>query len=213
MPAAATQATRSSTASLGGYWTRIDATAGTDAIIQGTQYHVDNALARHPASDVRTRGHGCRASLESGYPSGLNEEWVIEPQAQLVYQKINLNDANDGVARVRFSDVDSLRGRVGVRVARMVELDSSGQNRRVATTWLRASLVNEFLAKPATAFSSQGGEVPFRADLRGLSAQFNLGADVGVKRNVSLYGSVGSEVSLRGEGHSLNGKLGVKIAF
>ncbi|MDF3850736.1 autotransporter domain-containing protein, partial [Achromobacter denitrificans] len=199
--------------SLGGYWTHIGKDGWyTDAIIQGTKYHVDNA--RSPSGfDVRTRGHGLGASLEGGYPFRLNDEWVIEPQAQLSYQKINLNDANDGVARVRFSDVDSLRGRVGVRVARMVELDSSGQNRRVATTWLRASLVNEFLANPATAFSSQGGEVPFRADMRGLSAQFNLGADVGVKRNVSLYGSVGSEVSLRGEGHSLNGKFGVKIAF
>ena len=199
--------------SLGGYWTHIGKDGWyTDAIIQGTKYHVDNA--RSPSGfDVRTRGHGLGASLEGGYPFRLNDEWVIEPQAQLSYQKINLNDANDGVARVRFSDVDSLRGRVGVRVARMVELDSSGQNRRVATTWLRASLVNEFLANPATAFSSQGGEVPFRADMRGISAQFNLGADVGVKRNVSLYGSVGSEVSLRGEGHSLNGKFGVKIAF
>lgn len=49
--------------------------------------------------------------------------------------------------------------------------------------------------------------------MKGVSAQFNLGVDVGVKRNLSFYGSIGAETSLEGDGHSLNGKLGLKVAF
>jgi len=198
---------------LGGYWTHIGKEGWyVDAVIQGTRYDVDNG--RSPAGyNLDTRGFGFATSLESGYPFRLNDEWVIEPQAQLVFQKVNLNDADDGAAKIRFNDVDSLRGRVGVRLARTVELDPGPEGKRVATTWLRASLVNEFLTNPTTEFSSQNGYVPFRADMKGMSVQLNLGADVGVKRNVSVYGSVGSEISLRGDGQSFNGKLGVKIAF
>ncbi|WP_424239031.1 autotransporter-associated beta strand repeat-containing protein [Achromobacter sp.] len=198
---------------LGGYWTHIGKAGWyVDAVIQGTRYDVDNG--RSPEGyNLDTRGFGFATSLESGYPFRLNDEWVIEPQAQLVFQKVNLNDADDGAAKIRFNDVDSLRGRVGVRLARTVELDPGPEGKRVATTWLRASLVNEFLTNPTTEFSSQNGYVPFRADMKGMSVQLNLGADVGVKRNVSVYGSVGSEISLRGDGQNFNGKLGVKIAF
>ena len=198
---------------LGGYWTHIGKEGWyVDAVIQGTRYDVDNG--RSPAGyNLDTRGFGFATSLEGGYPFRLNDEWVIEPQAQLVFQNVNLNDANDGAAKIRFNDVDSLRGRLGVRLARTVELDPGPDGKRVATTWLRASLVNEFLTNPTTEFSSQNGYVPFRADMKGASVQLNLGADVGVKRNVSMYGSVGSEISLRGDGQNFNGKLGVKIAF
>ncbi|WP_158598571.1 autotransporter-associated beta strand repeat-containing protein [Achromobacter sp. K91] len=198
---------------LGGYWTHIGKEGWyVDAVIQGTRYDVDNG--RSPAGyNLDTRGFGFATSLEGGYPFRLNDEWVIEPQAQLVFQNVNLNDANDGAAKIRFKDVDSLRGRLGVRLARTVELDPGPDGKRVATTWVRASLVNEFLTNPTTEFSSQNGYVPFQADMKGASVQLNLGADVGVKRNVSVYGSVGSEISLRGDGQNFNGKLGVKIAF
>ncbi|QVQ26822.1 autotransporter outer membrane beta-barrel domain-containing protein [Achromobacter deleyi] len=198
---------------LGSYWTHIGKEGWyVDGVVQGTRYDVDNA--RSPAGlNLDTRGFGFAASLETGYPFRLNDEWVLEPQAQLVFQTINLNDANDGAAKIRFSDVDSLRGRLGVRIARTVELEPDRGDKRIATTWLRASLVNEFLSDPTTQFSSQAGYVPFRADMRGLAVQLNLGADLRVKRNVSLYGSFGSEISLQGDGHSLNGKLGLKIAF
>jgi outer membrane autotransporter protein len=103
---------------LGGYWTHIGKEGWyVDAVIQGTRYDVDNG--RSPAGyNLDTRGFGFATSLEGGYPFRLNDEWVIEPQAQLVFQNVNLNDANDGAAKIRFNDVDSLRGRLGVRLAR-----------------------------------------------------------------------------------------------
>ncbi|WP_077966715.1 autotransporter domain-containing protein [Ensifer adhaerens] len=100
-----------------------------------------------------------------------------------------------GATTIRYSDIDSLTGRLGVRLARTVELDEDQGDKRFATTWLRASLVNEFLAE----FSSQDGYVPFHTDMKGLSAQINLGVDVELERYVSLYGSVRSEISLEGE--------------
>lgn len=198
---------------LGGYWTHIGKEGWyLDAVAQGTWYDVRNGSS--PAGhNLDTNGFGLAASLETGYPFRLDDEWVIEPQAQLVFQMISLDDANDGAATVRYSDIDSLTGRLGVRLARTVELQEDGGDKRFATTWLRASLVNEFLANPTTEFSSQAGYVPFHTDMKGLSAQLNLGFDVELERNLSLYGSVGSEISLDGDGQNFNGKLGLKVAF
>ena len=49
--------------------------------------------------------------------------WFIEPQAQLVYQNINIDDANDIAAQVRFADVNSLAGRIGARFGRTWAID------------------------------------------------------------------------------------------
>ena len=198
---------------LGGYWTHVGKEGWyLDALAQGTWYDVNNNGS--PAGlNLDTNGFGFAASLESGYPFRLNDEWVIEPQAQLVFQTISLDDANDGAATVRYSDIDSLTGRLGVRLARTVELEEDRGDRRFVTTWMRASLVNEFLANPTTEFSSQDGFVPFHTDMKGLSAQLNVGVDVELEHNVSLYGSVGSDINLEGDGQSLTGKLGLKVAF
>ena len=59
----------------------------------------------------KTQGFGFAASLEGGYP--FHDGWLLEPQAQLVYQTINIDDFNDGVADVRYSNTDSLAGRIG----------------------------------------------------------------------------------------------------
>lgn len=198
---------------LGGYWTHIGKEGWYfDAVAQGTWYDVSNDDS--PADlDLETNGFGLGASLETGYPFRVDGEWVIEPQAQLVFQTISLDDANDGAATIRYSDIDSLTGRLGVRLAWTVALDPDRGDRRFATTWLRASLINEFLADPTTEFSSQDGSVPFHTDMKGLSAQLNLGSDVELERNLSLYGSAGSEISLEGDGQNFNGKLGLKVAF
>jgi len=50
---------------------------------------------------------GIGASLEAGYPFVVSDDVVIEPRAQLSYQHINIDDANDGAATVNYSNVDS----------------------------------------------------------------------------------------------------------
>jgi hypothetical protein len=66
--------------------------------------------------------------------------WIIELQAQVTYQNIELDDASDGAATVSFSDVNSLIGRLGARLARSWELDPGETDPRQITGWLRASL-------------------------------------------------------------------------
>ena len=103
---------------LGGYWTHFGAMGWyTDAILQGTFYDI-NSTANRGLPMFKTQGQGFAASLESGYPVKFAGGWFIEPQAQLVYQNININDAGDIAAHVHFADVDSLAARIGARFGR-----------------------------------------------------------------------------------------------
>ena len=110
---------------LGGYWTHFGPTGWyTDAILQGTFYDI-NSTANRGLPTFKTQGQGFAASLETGYPFKFAGGWFIEPQAQLVFQNININDANDIAAQVRFADVNSLAGRIGARFGRTWTMDDS----------------------------------------------------------------------------------------
>jgi outer membrane autotransporter protein len=102
-------------ASLGGYWTHFGSSGWyLDGILQGSWYDIK---ANGGLGTVKTGGTGFASSLEGGYPFWLGRGWLIEPQAQVVYQTVGLDDAADSAAAVRFQDVDSLAARVGVRIA------------------------------------------------------------------------------------------------
>ena len=64
--------------------------------------------ARRGLRDGETNAFGFAASLEGGYPFHLGAGWLLEPQAQLVYQAFNIDDFNDGAADVRYSNTNSL---------------------------------------------------------------------------------------------------------
>ncbi len=91
--------------SLGGYWTHFGATGWyVDAILQGTWYNVRSASTGLPA--LTTNGWGFASSLEAGYPISLGGGFIIEPQAQIVYQSVSLSDSGDTAATVQFRSAD-----------------------------------------------------------------------------------------------------------
>ena len=138
--------------SVGGYWTRFGENNWyLDGVLQGTWYDM-NMTGRRGLRDGETNGFGFAASLEGGYPFDLGNDWLLEPQAQLVYQTLNIDDFNDGAADVRYSDTNSLAGRIGARIAR--DWDVEGDPKRKFTLWGRADLWHEFLGDPTTEFSS-----------------------------------------------------------
>jgi len=113
--------------SIGGYWTHFGPSDWyVDAVVQGTWYDASMSGARG-LREGDTTGTGFAASLEGGYPFHFGESWVIEPQAQLVYQVLDFDEFNDGAADVRFSDLDSLAGRIGARLARSWSLEEEAQ--------------------------------------------------------------------------------------
>jgi outer membrane autotransporter protein len=86
--------------SVGAYWTRFGRNNWyLDGVVQGTWYDI-SMTGQRGLRDASTNAFGFAASLEGGYPFQIGGGWQLEPQAQLVYQALNINNFNDGFARI-----------------------------------------------------------------------------------------------------------------
>ncbi|MBA2402594.1 MAG: autotransporter outer membrane beta-barrel domain-containing protein [Bradyrhizobium sp.] len=194
----------------GGYWTHFGPTGWyLDAILQGTWYDV-NATAHRGIPTLRTHGEGVGASLEGGYPIKLPHGFFIEPQAQIVYQRVNLGAASDTFASVQFDNMESLAGRLGARFGRTWAIES-GPAPRTMTAWIRPNFWYEFRGNPLTEFSSETGFIPFRAGLGGAWGEINLGVSGQITRAISAFANVSYDSRFEGKSYSYNGKLGIRV--
>lgn len=199
--------------SLGAYWTHFGPSGWyLDGVLQGTWFDAEADSKR--LIKLKRDGFGFAASLEGGYPLQLGNGFILEPQAQVIYQTLVNGSGRDGAALVRFSDVDSLAARLGARLARSWTLEEDPRAKpRLLTAWLKASLWNEFLGNPKTEFSSATGLIPFRADLGGSWAELRTGIDAQISRNTAVYASAGYQIGLNGRSHAYDGRLGIKVSW
>ncbi|MBY5543644.1 autotransporter outer membrane beta-barrel domain-containing protein [Rhizobium leguminosarum] len=203
--------------SVGGYWTRFGENGWyLDGVLQATWYDVTTHSIRPTQigfPDQSIDGFGFAASLEGGYPFDLGDGWLLEPQAQVIWQTIRMDDFNDGAADVRYDNLNSLAGRIGARVARTWEAEeaTATEPARLATVWGRVNLWHEFTAKAQTEVSSANGFVPFSSNLDETWIELGLGATRQVSSNTSLYGNVNFSTSFDGDNYAWNGKLGLRV--
>lgn len=206
--------------SVGGYWTHFSPEgAYVDGVLQ--LHHFDIEAKPGDIDELDTKGWGYTASLETGYPFLIDEgegedkfeNLYLEPQAQLIYSHIDLDDSDDIAADVRFRDVDSLIGRLGVRLAKDWFRETDKGETLRTNGWLRPSVWHEFKGQPKTEFSSADGFVPFEADLGGSWWEANLGVDYQADKKVTFYISAGYQKAFDGDSHSYEGMLGVKYDF
>ncbi len=210
--------------SLGGYWTHFGPNDWyLDGVLQGTYYNTE-LDGQRGLPTAETDGWGLAASLEGGYPFQLGGGWLIEPQAQLVYQGFNFDDFDGVNTNVSYSDLDSLAGRIGLRLAGSWNLEEAqgadlgvapppGEIRQ-ASLWLRGDIWHEFLGDPVTAFTGPGGSTfPFTADLEDSWWEFGLGGSWDFTSSATVYANVDYQRAFEGEADAWKGNLGVKVAW
>lgn len=101
--------------SLGTYWTHVwQNQAYVDAVLMYTWLNGSQKSARNIHADVR--GNIRSASLETGYPIALSPRWTLEPQAQVIAQKLSADDSHDSISSIRYDDESSVTGRAGLRL-------------------------------------------------------------------------------------------------
>jgi outer membrane autotransporter protein len=203
--------------SVGGYWTHFGASGWyLDSILQGTFYDF-RSTARRGFEMFTTTGRGITASVEAGKPYRFDNGYFIEPQAQLIYQWIGmdpgLQTTTNSTARVTFSNVESLVGRIGARFGRTWVRDDGTPRRRELTAWIRPNIWHEFLGNPVTRFSSADGPVPFHSGLGGTWGEINLGVSGQVDQNATLFANFSYHQSFDGSGHALSGKVGIRVVW
>jgi len=109
--------------SLGAYWTLTTPSGGyVDAVAMGTR--LDGRSRSVRGIGVDTEGHVMSLSVETGYPLPLSQRWVAEPQLQIIYQRVDLQDQDDGIAQLGFDSQAYTTGRIGVRFKGRYQLSS-----------------------------------------------------------------------------------------
>jgi autotransporter family porin len=196
--------------SLGLYWTHFwSEGAYLDAVWQGT-WSKSSAQSLEGLGLHRSN-FGWAGSLESGYPFH-DETQVWEPQAQVIYQRVNRGQSSDAAATVMFDNITSLAARLGLRWANTwTQEPTSEGTQRLLTGWLRFNLWKEFQGQPTTSFSSEDGFVPFQGSIKGSWWQLNGGMTWQLDKNTSFYANLGYQKGFDNRGfHAWDGKLGFR---
>ena len=161
----------------GAYWTHYGPNGWyLDAVAQVTRY---GGVASTQFASLPTTGFGFLSSLEAGYPIALprlGPGFVLEPEAQIVWQRVSFDDANDGPGEVALGTTSGASGRIGLR-GRWTIVSDSGQ---VWQPYVNADLWRDWGAQATTVFSG--------ADLVPLLEQttrLQLGGGVSVRMNAS----------------------------
>ncbi|MFJ5160822.1 autotransporter outer membrane beta-barrel domain-containing protein [Pantoea sp. NPDC088449] len=149
---------------------------------------------------AKLKGHGWTASLESGYPFELGEGYKLEPQAQLMYMQLNMNDFTDEDGnKVRYGDYNQTIGRLGARLDRTWTDDSNRQY----TPYLRANYYKGWGGTADTSVSSVDNPAlgaTFSSGHFGQMWEVGAGGTATVQKDVSLYAEADYRKEIDGNG-------------
>jgi len=193
----------------GAYWTHYGPTDWyLDAVAQATRY--EGAASTQFAS-LATTGFGFVSSLEAGYPVPLplfGPGFVLEPQAQIVWQRVSFDDANDGLGEVALGTTSGASGRIGLRGRWTI----AGDGGQVWQPYVRANLWRDWGAQATTTFS--GADL---APLLEQATRLQLGGGLSVRMNVnvSFYANADYQFAVGDSGRrdGVRGAAGVRYAW
>jgi outer membrane autotransporter protein len=173
--------------SAGGYWTHYGPSGWyLDAVVQGTYYN-GNAMTQFASLPINGSGF---SSLEGGYPIPLplGPRFVLEPEAQIIWQQVLFIQANDGLGPVALGTTSGSTGRLGLRGMWTV----IGENGQVWQPYARANLWRDWGAEATTTFGID--PVPLIEEATRL--EFAGGVTAKLSGGVSLYAQAGYQFAL-----------------
>lgn len=186
--------------SIGAYWTRI-APSGwyLDVVAKYGWLNGSSESRRGIGSDVD--GSSFAASVETGRPFELSEGWALEPQAQLIWQHINIDDANDQFSDVTHDSFDAVTGRIG---ARFEYTEGFGKAHVGLNLW------HGFSADSVVKFN----DTPFVSEIGGTWLDINVGGSYAFNENVSAFGDVSYSFDVDGnKAETFAGEVGLRIKW
>ncbi|MDB5532497.1 MAG: hypothetical protein JWO28_812, partial [Hyphomicrobiales bacterium] len=191
--------------SVGAYWTHIGPSGWyVDGVLMNTWYRTDPSSYR--GFSASGNGTGLTASLESGYPIALGGGLTLEPQAQLIWQRLSLDATRDLVSTINYQNGNAFSGRLGLR------LQGNWQMGGMAVQpYLKASYWRDFAGTDNVVFDN----VDVIPTQRGASAaEFGGGLVVKISQAASLY-ATGDYTAGLGSDHrrGVKGYVGLRISW
>ena len=190
--------------SFGGYWTHIGPEGWyLDAVLMGTWFGGD--AASNQGQNIDVDGHGVTASLEGGYPVALGGSWTLEPQAQLIWRDLSLDDQADRYSSVSFDADSAWTGRIGIRL-QGTEETSLGKLR----PYFKANLWRNFSTDQTVRLAID----PIVTELEGTSLEVGGGFTVDLTDKASLFATADYTTNLGGERSRIwEGNIGLNVKW
>jgi autotransporter family porin len=170
----------------GGYYTHI-APSGwyIDAVVNGTWFNSRPLSINNISTHIS--GNGITASLEGGYPVVLDEQYTLEPMAQIVFNSLSMDDAVDPYSTMSFHPASTWFGRLGARLEDATTVFGSPQK-----PYLEADVWHGFGGTDTTVYN---GVIPLSVPFGNTDAQFAVGTTAKVGGGVSLIARVSYTIS------------------
>ena len=170
---------------------------------------------KYNSLDSKAKNHGLGVALsgEVGRPFVLSKEktnngdsWIIEPQAQLIYQYLGLNSFTDDMRSVHQDKQHNLRSRIGVRFA----YNNLTDHEKVRNLYFTTNVWHNFRNTSA----SNIGEDNVTEKLAKTWGEVGLGAQFATSSNTHIYADARYEQSLSGTKHQgYKGSIGIKYSW
>ncbi|WP_052731656.1 autotransporter family protein [Devosia geojensis] len=192
--------------SLGAYWTHVGPSGWyLDGVVMANLFDGEATSDRGYGLDVD--GSGFTASLEGGYPIPLGDNWTFEPQGQVIWQQVSLDDTQDAFSSVSFDTDGGLTGRVGARLQGTFDIEGG----QVLQPYLKANLWQDFGGTDRVVF---GGTDVIETDRGGTALELGAGLVLQLGDAVSFHATADYTTNLGGESHeAYSGNVGLSIRW
>ncbi|WP_436290343.1 autotransporter outer membrane beta-barrel domain-containing protein [Variovorax sp. LjRoot178] len=195
---------------LGAYATWMDASGlYVDSVLQaGSQRYT---VRPDISPSISGKASSFAASIETGKPFALNERWSIEPQAQLIYQRLRPDDTTLSGAQVRHDAADGWIARLGVRVKGDIATGAGRLQPYARLNMYRASFGDDVVG-----FIGPAGTTAIASAAGYSAAEAAAGATLALTPATSLYGEIGHLWNIGGDAtvkSSVQASLGIKLRW
>jgi len=177
----------------GAYWTHYGPQGWyLDLTLQGTSY---GGAASTEFAALETNGSGFISSLEAGYPIALPQlgfGFVLEPQAQVLWQYVSFDSGNDGLGPVALGTTSETTARVGLK-GKWTIVSDSGQ---VWQPYVRANYWSDFGGMANTMFGTDSALLISHAQYMDVDAGFTTKIDT----HLSAFADAGYQFAVSNDG-------------
>ncbi len=180
-----------------------------DTVLQGGQHRYGVSPLTAPAS--HGKGDSLLASVEVGRGYQLPSGWMLEPQLQLIHQRIEL----DGVVITGADVQQNTHSRWTVRAGLRLKGELSTTAGKLQP-YARLNLYHGSKGRDVTRFTGPAGATDVATGTGGASTELAAGATLALSTSTSLYGEIGTVWAAGGHArHSggLNGTLGLRVRW
>ncbi|MEK1891549.1 MAG: autotransporter outer membrane beta-barrel domain-containing protein, partial [Phyllobacterium sp.] len=186
--------------SIGAYWTRTSPDGWyLDVVAKYGWLNGTSQSNRGIESDVD--GTSLAASAETGLPFTIAKGWTIEPQAQLIWQRIDFDDTHDPFSDITHDSYDAFTGRLGARLQY-----TTGQ----ALAHVGLNLWHGFSADQTVTFNT----TPLVTQTEGTWLELNGGGAYQISENLAAFGDLSYSFDVDGaDNNSFGGEIGFKVTW